>query len=212
MNNTSSPPPDLDGQVQQVQRRTVRYWFEDGLVELVIGGGFLLMGLCFVILGTVPLPGYTTLLPMALMIGLILAGPRLIRRAKDRFVHPRTGYVSFTRPSPRRRWVTPIVGAVTAMLFVVLVGRKPSLEVWVPAVLGLLMAGFFLRMNRSAELGRFSFLAGVSAITGLLLSLNGHSGQVAGGIYFAVVGFLMAAGGALALRRYLRNAPPPEGA
>ena len=212
MNNTSSPPPDLDGQLQQVQRRTVRYWFEDGVVELVIGGGFFLMGLCFVILGTIPLPGYTTLLPMALMIGLLLAGPRLIRRAKDRLVHPRTGFVSFARPSPRRRWLTAIVAAVTAMLFVVLFGRKPSLAAWVPAVLGLLMAGFFLRTNHAAQLARLSFLAGASAITGLLLSLYGHSDQVAGGIYFAIVGFFMAAGGALALRRYLRNAPPPEGA
>jgi hypothetical protein len=212
MNNTSSPPPDLDGQVRQVQRRTAHYWFEDGVVELVIGGGFLLLGLCFVILGTIPLPGFTTLLPMALMIGLLLAGPRLIRRAKDRLVHPRTGFVSFARPSPRRRWLTAIVAAVTAMLFVVLFGRKPSLAAWVPAVLGLLMAGFFLRTNHAAQLARLSFLAGASAITGLLLSLYGHSDQVAGGIYFAIVGFFMAAGGALALRRYLRNAPPPEGA
>jgi hypothetical protein len=82
------------------------------------------MGLCFVILGTIPLPGYTTLLPMALMIGLVLAGPRLIRRAKDRLVHPRTGYVSFTRPSPQRRWPPPSRGR-HLMFFVVLVGRKP---------------------------------------------------------------------------------------
>jgi hypothetical protein len=54
MKNTSSPPPDLDGQVRQVQQRTVRYWFEDGVAEFVIGGGFFLMGLCFVILGTIP--------------------------------------------------------------------------------------------------------------------------------------------------------------
>jgi hypothetical protein len=74
------------------------------------------------------------------------------------------------------------------------------------------MAAHFSRMNHSAQLGRLSFLAGASAITGLLLSLRGHSNQVAGGIFFTVVGCLMAAGGALALRRYLRNAPPPEGA
>lgn len=212
MNNTSTTPPDLDDHLHQAQRRTVRYWFEDGFAELIIGGGFLLLGLCFVILGTVPLPGYTTMLPLALMICIVLAGPRLLRGAKERLVHPRTGFVSFTRPSPRRRWLTAIVGGATGTLFVILVGRAPSIQVWVPTVLGLVMAAYFLRMNRSAQLGRFSFLASVSAITGILLSLHGDSGQVAGGIFFTVVGFLMAAGGALALRRYLRQAPPPEGA
>jgi hypothetical protein len=210
MEHPTSASPDLDGRVRQMQSRTVRYWFEDGLVELVIGGGFFLMGLSFVILGAITLPGYTTLLPPALMIGVILVGPRLIKRGKDRLVHPRTGFVSFARPSPRRHWLAPAVAVVTSSLFVALVGRAPSLEVWVPAVLGLLMAGLFLRTNRSARLGRLSFLASVSAITGLLISLRGGSGQVAGGIYFAVVGSVMAAGGALALRRYLRHAPPPE--
>jgi hypothetical protein len=210
MNPNAASPPNLDAELSRAQRRTIQYWFDDGLVEVVVGSGFLLMGLCFVLLGTVPLPGYVNLIPIALMFGTILAGPRLIRKAKERLVYRRTGYVSFTRPSPRRRWLTPLVGFVIASLLGVLVAKAPSLEVWVPAGLGLLMAAFFLRMNRSAQLSRISVLAGVSALTGLLVSLHGDTGNMAGGIYFTVVGAVMAAGGALALRSYLRHAPPPE--
>jgi hypothetical protein len=205
-------PPNLDAELSRAQRRTVQYWFDDGLVELVIGSGFLLMGLCFVLLATVPLPGYLNLVPIALMFGIILGGPHLIRKAKERLVYRRTGYVSFTRPSPRRRWLTPLVGFVTASLLGVLVAKAPSLETWIPAGLGLLMAAFFLRMNRSVRTGRLSTLAGVSALTGLLISLHGDTGNLAGGIYFTVIGAVMAAGGALVLRSYLRNAPPPEDA
>jgi len=212
MNTSPISPPNLDAELSRIQRRTVQYWFDDGLAELVIGGGFLLLGLCFVLLGSVPLPGYTTLFPLALMIGIFLAGPRLVRKTKERLVYPRTGFISFARPSPRRRWLAPLAAAVTASLLGVLVGKAPSVEVWVPAVLGLLMAGFFLRMNRSVQTGRLSTLAGVSALTGLLVSLHGDTGNLAGGIYFTVIGAVMSAGGALALRSYLRIAPPPEDA
>jgi hypothetical protein len=212
MDTTPTSQPNLDAELSRIQRRTVQYWFDDGLTELVIGGGFLVLGLCLVLIETLPLPGYVNLVPMALMIGFCLAGSHLIRKGKERLVYRRTGYISFTRPSPRRRWLTPIVAMVAASLLIVLVRKAPSLEVWVPAGLGLLMAGVFLRMNRSVQLGRLSALASVSALTGLLVSLHGDTGNLAGGIYFTVIGAVMAGGGALALRSYLRNAPPPEGA
>jgi len=211
MNTSPTASPNLDTELSRVQRRTVQYWFEDGLAELVIGSSFLLLGLCFVLLGSVPLPGYTTLFPLALMIGIFLAGPRLVRKTKERLVYRRTGFISFARPSPRRRWLTALVGFVSASLLGVLVTRAPSLEVWVPTALGLAMAGLFLRMNRSAQLDRLSVLASVSALTGLLVSLHGDTGNLAGGIYFTVIGVVMSAGGALALRSYLRTAPSPEG-
>lgn len=202
----------LDTQVEQAQRRTVQYWFEDGLAELVIGSSFLLLGLCFVLLGMVPSPGPLTLVPVVLMMGLCLAGPRLIKKAKERLVYARTGFVSFARPSPRRRWLTALVAFVSALLLGVLITKAPSLEVWVPTALELALAGLLLRMNRSAHLDRLSVLAGVSVLTGLLVSLRGDSDNAAGGIFFAIIGAVMAAGGALALRRYLKNAPPPENA
>ena len=211
MNTSPTASPNLDTELSRVQRRTLQYWFEDGLAELVIGSSFLLLGLCFVLLGSVPLPGYTTLFPLALMIGVCLAGPRLVRKTKERLVYRRTGFISFARPSPRRRWLTALVGFVSASLLGVLVTRAPSLEVWVPTALGLAMAGLFLRMNRSAQLDRLSVLASVSALTGLLVSLHGDTGNLAGGIYFTVIGVVMSAGGALALRSYLRTAPSPEG-
>ena len=210
MNTSPTASPNLDAELSRVQRRTVQYWFGDGLAELVIGGGFLLLGLCLMLLGLVPLPGYATFLPMVLMISFCLGGSHLIKKAKERVVYRRTGYISFRRPSPQRRWLTPLVAVAVSSLLVVLVGKAPALEVWVPAGLGLLMAGVFLRMNRSAQLGRLSTLAGVSALTGLLVSLHGDTGNLAGGIYFTVIGGVMSAGGALALRTYLKNAPPPE--
>jgi len=216
MNNSKSPRHSLDEQVQQVQRRTVRYWFEDGLAELIIGAFFVLIGLYFAVAGAVPQGGpravVSGLVFPAFIVGLGLASRRLIGRAKEGLVYPRTGYVSYVRPPARRRWLTPIVAGIVGALLVALIRRAPSLESWIPALWGLPVGGLFLLMNRSARLLRLSFLAAFSALTGLLLALRGGSTEMNGAIFFTLVGLVMAAGGALALRRYLRHAPPPEGA
>jgi heme O synthase-like polyprenyltransferase len=77
---------------------------------------------------------------------------------------------------------------------------------------GLFVAAIILLMNRSVRLPRLSLLAGVAALTGLVLAIRGGPTGAAVAVLFTVVGIVTAAGGALALRRYLRYAPPPEGA
>ena len=213
MDKPESSSNSLDEQVRRVKRRTVRYWFEDGLAELLIGGFFVLIGLYFATMGA--LPKDVTLLEAffpAFIIALGLAGRRLIGRAKEGLVYPRTGYVSYVAPSSRLRWLTPALGAVIAALMVTLIRRAPALETWIPAMQGLLVSALLLVMNRSAQLGRLSFLAFVSSLTGLLLSIGSVSSETAAAIFFALVGLVMAGGGAMALRRYLRQAPPAEGA
>ena len=214
MNNTEPPHRSLDARVQQARRRSVRYWFEDGVVEIVLGTGFALMGLYFGVLAVLPNGASRALagslgLP-GLMVAMILGGRFLIARAKERMVYPRTGYVSFARPAPWRRVVTPILGFVVATLLVVLARRAPSLVDWIPGLQGLLLGGLFLVANRSAKLLRLSLLSLVSAITGLLLSIRGDSTEVGLAILYGGIGLLMAGMGTLALRRYLRQAPPPE--
>jgi len=214
MTNTTWPAPDLDAQLRKMQRRTVRYWFEDGLAELFIGGFFVLVGAYFVAAGSIPDEGLGGLLVgffPAFIIALGLAGRHLIGRAKEGLVYPRTGYVSYVAPFSRLRWMTPALGAVIAALLVTLIRRAPSLEGWIPAIQGLLVGVLLVVMNRFARLARLSLLAFVSALTGLGLSLHGVSSETAAAIFFTLVGLVMAGGGALALRRYLRHAPPPEG-
>jgi hypothetical protein len=208
------PSSDLDERVRQVQSRTVRYWFDDGLVELFVAGSFLLIALYIAAMELAPkaVGGMLGGLFPAVYIVIWLAGRRLVRRAKEGVVYPRTGYVSYARPSPGRRSVAPIVAAVVAMLLVVLIQRAPPLLAWIPAMNGLFIAALLLLLNRSVRLPRLSFLAGVAALTGLVLAIRGGPTGAGVAVLFAIVGLVMAAGGALALRRYLRHAPPPEGA
>jgi hypothetical protein len=214
MSSPESPFSDLDEQVRRLQRRTVRYWFEDGLVELFLGVSLLVIALYVAAMELSPggVGGILGGLFPALFIMIFVAGQRLVRRAKERLVYPRTGFVSYPRASPRRRTLAPVVAAIVAALLVVLVRRAPPLATWIPAINGLFMAGLLLLVNRTAALVRLSFLAAVAAVAGLLLALSGAPTGTAVGTLFAVLGLTMAAGGGLALRHYLRHAPPPEGA
>jgi hypothetical protein len=218
MNQTVSPRSDLDNQLRQARLRTSRYWFEDGLVELSVGGLFVLIGLYFVAMGLLPGEGAVPavlggiLFPL-LFIGGILATSRLIRKAKEGLVYPRTGYVAYAKPSGLRRWLTAILGAVVSVLIVALVKRAPTIVSWTPALEGLLGGGILFWMGHASGVGRLSLVASVSVILGLALSLAGASGSTSSAVLYGAIGLLMAGGGAIAFRRYLRQAPPrAEGA
>jgi hypothetical protein len=214
MNTSPTDPPNLDAELSRVQRRTLQYWFEDGLVELAIGSSFLLLSSWIATMSLLPTSVAGKLgagFPVAYIL-IFLACRRVIRRAKEGLVYPRTGYVSYARPSPRRRLLSQLAGAIVAALVVLLVRKAPPIEAWIPAANGLFIAVLLFLMNRSAKLPRLSLLAGIAAVTGLLLSVRGGQTDQTIAALFAVIGLVMTAGGALALRRYLRQAPPPEGA
>lgn len=214
MNTTETPSSSLDERVQQVQRRTVRYWFEDGLVELYLGCFLLLIALYITAMERLP-PAVGGMLGgffPAVFILFYLVGSRLVRRAKEGLVYPRTGYVSYARPSPRRRGAAPIIGAIVAALLIVVIRRAPPLAAWIPALNGLFVGAILLLVNRSVRLPRLSLAAAIAALAGLVLTLSGGPTGTTVAALFAIIGVVLAGGGALALRRYLRQAPPREGA
>jgi hypothetical protein len=211
--NPDDSTTNLDDKIRKARLRTERYWWEDGVAEICTGGLLVLLGLYFVAARMIPRgPGAAALaiLMPLLFVGGYLAATRLTRKAKEGLVYPRTGYVSYARPSPRRRWLTAVLAAVIGVLTVELIRRAPSLEAWIPALWGFFTAGLLLLMGRRVRLARLSFLAFLSVFAGLGLSLQGVSTEAAGAIFYTMIGLAMAAGGAITLRRYMRQAPPPE--
>jgi len=130
MNTSPTDSPNLDAEVSRVQRRTLQYWFEDGLVELAIGSSFLLLSSWIATMSLLPTSVAGKLgagFPVAYIL-IFLACRRVIRRAKEGLVYPRTGYVSYARPSPRRRLLSQLAGAIVAALVVLLVRKAPPIE------------------------------------------------------------------------------------
>ncbi len=199
-----------------------RYWTEDGLPDLYIGLGFALYGL----LSWWAAKDEAAWLPfvqaffLPAWIGLSVL---LLRRFKERFTYPRTGYVAYARP-PRRETARRVL---TATLFAVFLGL---LVLW--AVLGNptpareRLFALFLPLVFAAVLGfvaaqqgnwRYGFYAAVAVLSGVAavlrmdaLSPAGRTAVLSGVPVLMSVGAVMLLGGLWVLLRYLRRHPRPE--
>jgi hypothetical protein len=201
--------PDID----RATRRAAFYWMEDGLSEILSGGVFLLLGAYFYIQTLLPPRGVVTALfaggfPL-LIIGSAVVAQRLVRSLKDKYVHPRTGYVGLRRQRTHRA-LTGFLGGSIAALLVVIMNRSPLLVSWLPALEGLILGAAFLWAGKRTQLVRFPVEGLLAAGMGLLLAIHPIGETLSYAALFAWLGLIVAIPGVLAFRSYLRHAPPPE--
>ncbi len=215
---SSHPEHDVERQFRDAATRVRRHWYEDGLAELFVGGLFVVLALYFLLQARLagslsanrPSSIALNLLLPAVVVAVALLGRRFIRRAKERHVYPRTGFVQYRESRRAPRWLTATLAGGVAALTASLVARAPGVDAWVPALQGFLLAGFFFWQGQSAGVSRLVVLALFTALVGLVVSLAGLSSGLAGAAFFGPVGLAMTAAGQAAFRRYLRDAPPPE--
>ena len=98
----------MQSNLSDVEQRVKRYWYTDGIGELIAGGMFLLLGLYFSIqqyFGHQSLVG--VILQSSLLVVLIggaMIGRRLISVLKTRLTYPRTGYVEYQTNEKNMIW------------------------------------------------------------------------------------------------------------
>lgn len=209
---------DLQHQLEDVEQRARRYWFQDGLTEISCGFGLLVVGAWFFALhelqahpAAAPAGGSSEILvnlafPVLIFV-LVWAGRRLIAFAKVRYVYPRTGYVSFRRSAGMRRF-SAAIACLVGFAFTILVVRAPALVNWLPALEGLVFAVAFLFLGRKTGTLRFPVEALACAVVGLVLALQSIDENLAAALVFSGIGLVAMTGGAFALGSYLRHAPP----
>jgi hypothetical protein len=205
----------MEGKMDPIQgpiQRTRRYWYEDGVAELAIGGLFLAIGLVIWAQGAVP-EGSAAQAALGIafpgvIIGGMLLGRRLIPSVKARLTYPRTGYVAYPQPSRRRRrggrraWQSPGVGASVLALQPPPSGALVLLE-------GLLLGVLLIILGQG--LTRFYLLGGWSLILGIGLSRLPAPEETMSGVLYGLTGLVMAISGGLVLATYLRrNRMPPQ--
>ncbi len=212
---------DIDQQLDHVEQRARRYWFEDGLAEISGGAVFVLVGAYFLAQRAIEtrLAGAAShraaniavnLVFPALIVGLALAGRRLIKVAKDRFVHPRTGYVAFRRPSRGHRLATAALAFVISVLLALLFTRAPVLKDWMPALEGLVFGVAFLFLGQKAQMARFPLEGLACALVGLGVAMLRLDENLAAAALFGSLGAIFVVVGSIAFGSYLRQSPPPE--
>ncbi|MHB1417472.1 MAG: hypothetical protein ACYC1C_19675, partial [Chloroflexota bacterium] len=136
----------------------------------------------------------------------------LVRRIKERFIYPRTGYVAYRRPPGQRsRLATGLVGTAMALLAGVLMRLAPASLAWIPALQGGIIGLVWLYVASTMDLGRFFVLAVLSFAVGGLASLGGLGDTLGSGAYFGLMGLALVASGAFTLWQYWRQTRPPDG-
>jgi len=200
-----------DDEIRNVERRTRRYFYEDGFVEMAVGILFLMFGGYF--FADVALPAGSRIkswldssLVLVILAGVYLVG-RLVRFLKSRITYPRTGYVAYKKKeaTPGRRLVTALSGGVIGAAFAALLAVSPSSRAWLPAINGGMLALACFLFARRTEVGRFYVLAAASAVIGTGVALVGI-GDIKGiSLYYGLFGAAVLLSGLAAFSLYLRR-------
>jgi len=188
--------PVIDHAVQQ----TRRYWFEDGLVELLTGAVVLGVGLLLARQAVV-------LAPLLMLLFILLHQP-LLHAVRLRLTYPRSGMVRLPRLTPCETLLWLAVGLVGGLLLRHLPALPVDLTPWLAAGQGLLFAALYLWIAARTDLARFRALAVFSVAVGVMgnLVLGPWWGWVG---HFALLGLAELVSGGFTHRAYRRQALPP---
>jgi len=200
--------------MKQVEQRVRRYWYTDGIAELVSGGMFLLLGLYFGILGYFEEGSFVSVILQVSMVLVFIGGAFgvrwLVTNLKSRLTYPRTGYVEYRVKdnNTRKRRLLIVISAIVisagTMVLVKYVGELQSMVLFT----GLLVGAIFIAVRgRSSGLKRFYVLGGLAIFLGVILAWSGLTEIYTLSLFYGLLGIAIMLSGGLVLRRYLADNP-----
>jgi hypothetical protein len=209
----------MQNNLSEVEKRVKRYWYTDGIGELIGGGMFILLGIYFALqefLGQNSMvSGILQVSLILVMIGGMSMSRWLVSTLKTRLTYPRTGYVEYEvnerNLKSRRIWVILLAFAVSSltMIFVRLFQSFDSIVAVTGVAVGLILV---ILRAKSSGLARFYVLGAVSILLGLVLSVSGLPNAYSLGMFYGLMGVCFMLSGGWTLRRYLEENPLPADA
>lgn len=206
----------METKLSDVEQRVKRYWYTDGIGELIGGGMFVLLGLYFALqefLGQDSMVGGILQGSfILLMIGGAFISRRMVNALKTRLTYPRTGYIEYqvNEHNMRSRRIGVVILAFTiSALTMVFVRLFQSFDPIV-AVTGLAVGLILVVLRAKASgLARFYVLGAVSLVLGFALSISRLPNGYSLGLFYGLMGVCFILSGGLTLQRYLRENPLP---
>lgn len=200
----------MSTQLEEIQRRTHRYFYEDGLVEMAVGLLFMVVGLALLLTGVTepgsPLAGLVWIALAALVIGGAFTMQRLVARLKQRITYPRTGVVIYNTQPTRGRWLVVLAALALAVGQIFL----PEWASRMALAEGLLLAIILFYLGYRVSLTRLYLPALIAAGLGVAASLMVGSDIAGSAVVFGGAGAALLISGLAGLRRYLHHNPLPE--
>jgi len=205
----------MENDLKKIERRPVRYWFEDGIYEMAFGAISLCLGFYLYAYAWIPRRSLWSVLWAIGTFPLLVFGFRFVNKIlgalKQKWTYPRTGYVSYRRPKKKKfSLLGGLTGAGSALIYGFLkFGPFPKLSSisWWPMVGGFLFAATHVWVGLKTDIGRFYVLAVISGASGIGLSVAGLGEMPALGALWGILGVSQVISGAITFRRYLRRNP-----
>ncbi len=200
--------------IKDTMRKTLSYWYVDGLTELATGSLLALVSLFYTILAVlVPEATFHQLIGVGLPI-LILTGGLISRMAvsslKERLTYPRTGYLVCIKPKTEQKVMAFMLAVAGSLIFVFIstLLKLDWLEYAAPPFMAAIMiafVGYTYGLRRFYGLAVYILLLGIPMV---MLRLNDQINIV---MFVAGCGAGLIVSGALTLRGYLQSTQPPLG-
>lgn len=195
--------------IDELLRRTRRYYYDDGLVEIAVALLFLVAGFGLLIFAAIQ---ESTLAGALLMLGLLalaIAGGLFIKRAvealKQRVTYPRSGYVSYREgEEDRNRW--PVLLAAL-ILFIGGLFFLPQELARTSTAIGFLTGAVLFYLGYRLSLRRFYPLGVLSLVAGVSTSYLFADEALGAGLALAIIGAGLFLSGGLVFFAYLRDHP-----
>jgi hypothetical protein len=199
--------------IESAPRRAVHYWYDDGLVETGVGLLFLLLAALLAVEGLAPAGSLPPLLsalglPIVILGGMFVLG-LLVRTVKERLTYPRTGFVSYPRKHPQRKWVAGVIGAVVGLLLVLFLAARPDWMIALPALQGAAVAAVMLLLSYRSGVLRLAAQGLLALGAGLVVSFASVETSIGTAAVFGAIGLGSLISGAFVLAHYLRTTTPP---
>jgi hypothetical protein len=207
----------MDQNFREIQRRVRRYWFKDGIGEIVVGSLFLLLALYFAGHRWLPPDSKAPMMLDGSLLLILILGifttRRLINVFKLHITYPRTGYVEYY---PDKQDFLPtqifIFFITIGFIFLLVVfGKWVGSFVWLPGFIGALISIILIVIRtRAIDLDRFYYLAAASLFFGLASSFSGLPAHYSISLFYALFGIVLVVWGGGTLAKYLHENPMIE--
>ncbi len=200
--------------IKDTMRKTLSYWYVDGLIELATGIMLSAVGLFYVTLVMLipdAIAGQLSAigLPILILVG-GLASRIVVSSLKERLTYPRTGYLACIKPKTEQK-VMAFVLAVAGSLIFVFISIQLKLD-WLkyatPAFMAAIMVAF---VGFTYGLRRFYGLAVYILLLGIPMVMLRQNDQANLAVFLVGCGSGFIVSGALTLRGYLQTTRPQLG-
>lgn len=224
-------------EIEELLKRSPRYWFMDGIMELNLGGVWILTGICNLgNAGNFALSSYLYLsapgplfrdswvfwlqgclmfIFWILWICSIIVFKRRLMRRKERFTYPHIADLesrtSSSKPQLKLKTLKLIIAAclfVPLLIFMFMIPFAP-LNI-VSFVMCLSFSFIFLYPAVSLALNRFYILTGLSVLLSIVLLHTISRGDILLFIYLTLMGVALLISGEFTFRNFLRKNPLPQ--